>query len=197
MKHVENNPNVGDDALAKKAQSGDHSSEELLIAKYGQLVKACARPYFLAGGDSEDLIQEGMLGLMSAIRQYDSSRNASFKTYAERCIKTRLYSVLKAAARNKHAPLNNYVSFESPQFDEIQTRFSYYLRDPEELLISREHFEELLHGLGCALSGFESKVLVLYLEGISYHEIAQRLNKTPKSIDNAVQRIRKKLEAAI
>ena len=184
---------LNDEKLWSSAINGDTDAEEMLVSKYSVLVKICARPYFLAGGDSEDLIQEGMMGLLSAIRQYDPNRDALFKTYAEHCIRNRLYTAIKSASRYKHTPLNDYVSFESPQFDEIQTKMSSVLRDPEELLITRERVNEITEKLSGKLSGFESKVLDLYLEGESYSEIAAKLDKTPKSVDNAVQRIRKKL----
>lgn len=105
-----------DEALCTLAASGDRIAEEALVMRYHRLVRICARPYFLAGGDSEDLIQEGMVGLLAAIREYDSGKAASFRTFAEVCIKNRLISVIKAAARDKHIPLNNYVSFETPLF---------------------------------------------------------------------------------
>jgi len=183
-----------DAALWAAAAGGDSEAEEILAARYSKLVKACARPYFLAGGDSEDLIQEGMLGLLSAMRQYDPNRAVAFATFAERCIRNRLLSAIQSASRFKHVPLNDYVSLESSQFDERQTvRFSGYLRDPEELLINRERFEEIMGGMQGVLSRFESEVLSRYLNGLSYAEIADQLGKTRKSVDNAVQRIRRKL----
>jgi len=190
---MENYTKLEDLQLRQLALDGDRNAEEELVSRYVRLVRACARPFFLAGGDSEDLIQEGMMGLLSAIRQYDPNRDALFKTYAEHCIRNRLYTAIKSASRYKHTPLNDYVSFESPQFDEIQTKMSSVLRDPEELLITRERVNEITEKLSGKLSGFESKVLDLYLEGESYSEIAAKLDKTPKSVDNAVQRIRKKL----
>ena len=105
-----------DEVLCGRAAAGDRVAEERLVIRYNRLVRVCARPYFLAGGDSEDLIQEGMVGLLAAIREYDPSKAASFRTYAEVCIKNRLLSVIKAAARDKHTPLNNSVSFETPLF---------------------------------------------------------------------------------
>jgi RNA polymerase sporulation-specific sigma factor len=183
-----------DDAvLWEQASHGDAAAETQLIEKYSRLVRACARPYFLTGGETEDLIQEGMLGLISAVRQYDPSKTASFRTFAEHCIRNRLYTAIKSASRLKHTPLNDSISFESPQFDESQARVSCYLRDPEELLIAREHFDELTEHISGSLSNLESEVLELYLSGLSYHDIAKKLNKAPKSVDNAVQRIRKKL----
>lgn len=172
-------------------------SEEGLIIKYSQLVRACARPYFLAGGDSEDLIQEGMMGLLSAIRHYDPDREVQFKTYAEYCIKRRLLDAIKTASRFKHTPLNDYISFESPQFDENVAPSAYCLRDPEELVIAREHVDEITNQIYGSLSRFEKKILDLYLEGMSYAEMSAQVKKSSKSVDNAVQRIRRKLSQQI
>ena len=166
--------------------------------RYSRLVRICARPYFLAGGDSEDLIQEGMVGLLAAIREYDSGKAASFRTFAEVCIKNRLISVIKAAARDKHIPLNNYVSFETPLFSGNGDHYAYgaadqLQEDPEAILLGREAFQERMRALEGQLSGFEASILRLYLNGLSYSEIAAEVNKSPKSVDNAVQRIRRKL----
>ena len=187
-----------DEALCTLAASGDRIAEEALVMRYHRLVRICARPYFLAGGDSEDLIQEGMVGLLAAIREYDSGKAASFRTFAEVCIKNRLISVIKAAARDKHIPLNNYVSFETPLFSGNGDRFAYHapgrqVEDPEEIFLSRESFRERMETLMGQLSGFEASVLRLYLNGLSYSEIAAEVNKSPKSVDNAVQRIRRML----
>jgi RNA polymerase sporulation-specific sigma factor len=168
-------------------------AEERLVAEYGKIVRRCARPYFLAGGDSEDLIQEGMLGLLSAVRTFDPSRNAKFETYAEYCIRRRIISAVRSASRFKHSPLNNYVSLESPKLDENDTQSAYYLRDPEEFVIARERAGEITELLYGSLSKFESAVLALYLNGGSYEEMSVILGKPQKSVDNAVQRIRRKL----
>lgn len=182
----------------RQGRAGDRVAEERLVIRYNRLVRVCARPYFLAGGDSEDLIQEGMVGLLAAIREYDPSKAASFRTYAEVCIKNRLLSVIKAAARDKHTPLNNSVSFETPLFCGNGDRYAYrasvqHLEDPEEIFLSREAFRERMEALMGQLSGFEANVLRLYLTGLSYSEIAAEVKKSPKSVDNAVQRIRRKL----
>jgi RNA polymerase sporulation-specific sigma factor len=184
-----------DEDLWKMASDGDIYAEELLIQKYSVLVRACARPYFLAGGDSEDLIQEGMLGLVCAIRHYNPGRESSFKTYAERCIRSRLFTAIKSAARFKHRPLNESISIESPQFDEGQTLSQNYLRDPEELVIYQELTDELKSS--DLLSKFENEILRYYLDGLSYADIALKVGRTVKSVDNAVQRIRKKLSQLI
>ncbi|MBE6948388.1 MAG: sigma-70 family RNA polymerase sigma factor [Ruminococcaceae bacterium] len=183
---------TSDEVLWQAASYGDAHAEEILIEKYNRLVKICSRPFFLAGGDSEDLIQEGMMGLLSAIRQFDPARDTAFKTYAENCIRNRLLSAIKSASRFKHTPLNESVSFESPMFDDM-AHPSGLMRDPEELIIARERLAEVNSVLSGSLSQLEKKVLEFYLSGLSYQEIADAISKTPKSIDNAVQRIRKKL----
>ena len=185
-----------DNKLQELAQNGDRFAEEALAARYLRLVRACARPLFLAGGDSEDLIQEGTFGLLSAIRNYDASDGASFKTYAEHCIRMRLLSAIKSASRLKHIPLNDGISLEQLSEDsgDLSAFPVGFLRNPEELVLARESKEELDAAFSRCLSRFEVKVLDLYLEGLSYREIAQRLSRDAKSIDNAVQRIRRKLE---
>ena len=198
MKAGQNPSGSDSDEVLCGTAAGDRVAEERLVIRYNRLVRVCARPYFLAGGDSEDLIQEGMVGLLAAIREYDPSKAASFRTYAEVCIKNRLLSVIKAAARDKHTPLNNSVSFETPLFCGNGDRYAYrasvqHLEDPEEIFLSREAFRERMEALMGQLSGFEANVLRLYLTGLSYSEIAAEVKKSPKSVDNAVQRIRRKL----
>jgi len=177
----------------KKTSEDDSVTEDALVSEYGRLVKACARPYFLAGGDSEDLIQEGMLGLLSAIRTYDPEKGTKFSTYAEFCVRRRIYSAIKSASGNKHTPLNSYISLESPLLDESSTQNVSFLRSLEDFVIAREQAGEVERLLYGTLSRFESDVLELYLEGMSYRDMAIRLGKSEKSVDNAVQRIRKKL----
>lgn len=189
-----------DETLRGMAVAGDRAAEEHLVARYTQLVRACARPYFLAGGDSEDLIQEGMIGLLSAIRSYSPDREAGFRTYAETCIRNRLRSAVRTAARDKHRPLNHSISLDDPFFDGNQAPRAYNavsdsLQAPEDLLIGREEREGRMKALRNVLSGFEKTVLELYLAGLSQNEIAQRVGKPLKSVDNAVQRIRRKASA--
>jgi len=179
--------------LAQKAARGDVAAEEILVSENIMLVRACARPYFLAGGDSEDLFQEGMLGLLSAIRTFDHEKGVKFTTYAESCVRRRIYSAIRSASGYKHTPLNSYISLESQQLDEGNTHSAYFLRDPEDFVIARESVGEIRKLLFGALSRFESGVLELFLEGMSYKDMAARLGKSNKSVDNAVQRIRKKL----
>jgi RNA polymerase sporulation-specific sigma factor len=186
-----------DEELIILHKSGASPAEEELISRYTPYVRFLARPYFLAGGDAEDLIQEGMIGLLKAIREFDSRRDATFKTFAAACIRNKLYTALKNAARNKHSPLNNYISLEAPFFDRARsdTAISHLgiAGDPVDLVIGIENFKELSQALRGLLSGFEAKILALYLEGLSYQEISDATSKPQKSVDNAVQRIRRKL----
>lgn len=178
------------------AVSGDRIAEEELVKRYMQLVRACSRPLFLAGGDSEDLIQEGMFGLLSAIKEFDPMNGSSFKTFAEHCIKMRLYSAIKSASRMKHFPLNDGMSFEQLSEEsnsQLSAGTESFNRMPEDLILARESKEELYNALSNCLSKLESKVLDLFLDGLSYQDIASRLGKDTKSVDNAVQRIRHKL----
>ncbi len=178
-------------AMASERVSG---AEETLAERYARLVRACARPFFLSGGDSEDLIQEGMLGLLSAIREYDAGKGASFKTYAETCIRNRIQSAIRTAARKKHAPLNDGVSLDDVLSDESQSLGArYYQRSPEEQVLARETEKEFISAYSRLLSKLEARVLDLYLDGLSYQEMAGALGKDVKSVDNAVQRIRRKL----
>jgi len=187
-----------DEELCALAASGDRLAEEALVLRYNRLVRACTRPCFLIGGDSEDLIQEGMIGLLSAIRGFDPHREASFHTYAETCIRNRLRSAMRTALRDKHSPLNSALSFTAPLFD---TDAEFYGRgaaqllhseSPEDLLIGREERSQQIRLLLDKLSRFEKTVLALYLKGFSYQEIARQVDKPPKSVDNAVQRVRHK-----
>ncbi len=187
-----------DEELCARAAQGDRDAEEALVVRYSRMVRICARPYFLAGGDSEDLIQEGMVGLLQAVREYNPNREASFRRYAQVCIQNRLISAIKAAARDKHTPLNNYVSFETPLFDGFTIHDTCgtdhrRLENPEDTLIGREEVQERMNVLQGRLSGFEAQVLRLYLSGLSYSEIAAEVKRSPKSVNNAVQRIRRKL----
>jgi len=185
-----------DEMLAKLAAEGNREAEELLVSRFHQLVRACARPFFLVGGDSEDLIQEGMVGLIKAFREYTPEREASFRTYAEICIRNRLYSVLRAAVRDKHQPLNQSVSLDTPDFDSnsyTSGTSNLAQRNPEDSLIDKEHTAALLSGVRKQLSEFEAKILGYYLDGLSCREIAETVGKSPKSVDNAVQRIRRKV----
>jgi len=186
-----------DETLCAKAVAGDPLAEECLVARYNRLVRMCARPYFLAGGDSEDLIQEGMIGLLAAIRGFDPQREHEFRTYAAACIQNRLRSAVRNATREKHTPLNRSLSLDVPLFDNDQEPYPYgqdrpAAENPEDTFIGREERAGRLEALRGKLSAFERIVLDLYLDGLSYTEISGKVGKSPKGVDNAVQRIRRK-----
>ena len=174
-----------DEELCALVADGCREAEEELVKRYLRPVRVCARPYFLAGGDSEDLIQEAMFGLLKAIREFDPGRDARFKTFAEVCIRNRIRSAVTNAARSKHAPLNDSVPFESPMLGVGAS--------PEEQYISREEETELLTCLEQQLSPLEHRVLDFFLLGLSYQEISEQVGRSIKSVDNAVQRIRRKV----
>jgi len=186
-----------DEAMCVLAASGDRIAEESIVMRYNRLVRICARPFFLVGGDSEDLIQEGMVGLLTAIREFNPGKQVTFRTFAETCIRNRIISAIKMASRDKHTPLNSYISFETSFFDETADRYSLSVsnmqNNPEDVLIHREAHQERMVALKGQLSGFEARILGLYLSGLSYSEIAHEVERPQKSVDNAVQRIRRKV----
>ncbi len=172
------------------------------MVRYHRLVRICARPFFLVGGDSEDLIQEGMVGLLTAVRMFDQEKQTTFRTYAEICIRSRLISAIQMASRDKHTPLNSCVSFEPSLFDGTSNHYlsdtsDLGLKNPEDVLIHREARQEQIDVLKSQLSGFEAQILGFYLNGLSYSEIAQEVGRPLKSVDNAVQRIRRKVALQI
>lgn len=183
--------------LAQSAQMGDCRAEEALVIRYSRLVRACARPLFLMGGDSEDLVQEGMLGLLIAVREYDPDRGTAFRSYAETCVRNRLFSAVRAAARKKHTPLNSYVPLDSALFDGTdcgeRRPVDQCEEDPEALIIHQEDMQEHMRQIYSQLSPLESRILRFYLDGLSYSEIASMCHRPVKSVDNAVQRIRRKI----
>ena len=179
-----------DEELCALSAQENRRAEEILVARYHRLVRSCARPYFLAGGDSEDLLQEGMFGLIKAMREYDAGRETSFRTFAETCIRRRLFTVLRAANSGKHSPLNQSVPLNPSLFDASS---SFAQVDPEVLLIDREKAASLLEDTRKQLSDFEVKILGYYLDGLSCREIAETVGRPPKSVDNAIQRIRRKV----
>jgi len=191
-----------DEELVLMAQKGDDAAQEHLLNKYKSLVRAKSRAYFLIGADTEDIIQEGMIGLYKAVRDYNEERNASFRSFAELCVNRQMITAIKAATRQKHQPLNSYVSLNKPVYEEEseQTYMDFLqsssdsLLNPETLLIGQENKHFLEDQMVKKLSSFETRVLVLYLQGRSYFEIAHVLDKPEKSIDNALQRVKKKLE---
>ena len=189
-----------DEEIVEIARVGDIDAQEYLINKYKNYERAKARTYFLLGGDKEDLIQEGMIGMYKAIRDFRSDKLSSFRAFAELCITRQIITAIKTATRQKHIPLNSYVSLNKPIYDEDSDRTlldvitGNKVTDPEELIISREEFTEIETKMGELLSSLEWKVLMYYLEGKSYQEIAEDLGRHVKSIDNALQRVKRKLE---
>ncbi|MEG2212504.1 MAG: RNA polymerase sporulation sigma factor SigH [Clostridiales bacterium] len=191
---------MADEDIVALAGQGSIDAQEYLINKYKNFVRAKARSYFLIGADKEDIIQEGMIGLYKAIRDFRSDKLSSFRAFAELCITRQIITAIKTATRQKHIPLNSYVSLNKPIYDEDSDRTlldvisGTRITDPEELIISREEFDDIENKMGEILSSLEWKVLMFYLEGKSYQEIAGDLNRHVKSIDNALQRVKRKLE---
>jgi RNA polymerase sporulation-specific sigma factor len=189
-----------DEEVVECAREGDIEAQEYLINKYRNFVRAKARSYFLIGADREDIIQEGMIGLYKAIRDFRLDKLSSFRAFAELCITRQIITAIKTATRQKHIPLNSYVSLNKPIYDEDSDRTlldvvsGARLTDPEELIISREEFDHIEGKIGELLSALEWKVLISYLDGKSYQEIAEDLKRHVKSIDNALQRVKRKLE---
>lgn len=189
-----------DERVVELARDGGEEALEFLINKYRNFVRAKARSYFLIGADREDIIQEGMIGLYKAIRDFRCDKLSSFRAFAELCITRQIITAIKTATRQKHIPLNSYVSLNKPIYDEDSDRTlldvisGTKITDPEELIISREEFDDIEEKMGEILSSLEWKVLMSYLEGKSYQEIAVDLKRHVKSIDNALQRVKRKLE---
>ena len=189
-----------DEEIIRDAKSGDALALEYLINKYKSFVRAKARTYFLIGADREDIIQEGMIGLYKAIRDFRGDKLSSFRAFAELCITRQIITAIKTATRQKHIPLNSYVSLNKPIFDEESDRTlldvisEENISDPEEMMINREEFAGIEVKMGEILSGLEWEVLSKYLQGRSYQEIAVELDRHVKSIDNALQRVKRKLE---
>ncbi len=190
-----------DEKLALLSQAGDDEAMEQLLSKYRALVRRKARTYFLIGADREDLVQEGMIGLFKAVRDYKEDRQSGFRAFAELCITRQIITAVKMATRQKHEPLNTYVSLNRPLgFEEYELTLldvvsrEEQVGDPEAILIHREQFSNIGARLSSLLSAFERKVLVLYIRGKSYQEIGEALCREPKSIDNALQRIKHKIE---
>ncbi|MBO8126831.1 MAG: RNA polymerase sporulation sigma factor SigH [Firmicutes bacterium] len=189
-----------EEIVALVRDGADETAVEYLINKYKNFVRAKARSYFLIGADREDIIQEGMIGLYKAIRDFRHDKLASFRAFAELCITRQIITAIKTATRQKHMPLNSYVSLNKPIYDEESDRTlldvlsGVKVTDPEELIINQENFNDIENKMGEFLSDLEWKVLMYYLEGKSYQEIADDLGRHVKSIDNALQRVKRKLE---
>ena len=196
-------PQVEDGFLIALAKSGDPTAYTRLLSRYKGFVRLKASSYFLAGGDSEDLIQEGLIGLYKAIRDYRTDRESSFRNFAELCITRQIITAVKTATRNKHMPLNHYVSFsapagagaddDAPTLEELIASPS--VNDPAKQAISSEELRSLVGCLSTSLSQLESSVLSLYLDGRSYEEIGERLDCDTKTVDNALQRVKRKVGA--
>lgn len=191
---------LSDEDIVNAYREGDSDALEYLITKYQYFVRAKARSYFLVGADREDIVQEGMIGLYKAIRDFRGDKLASFKAFAELCITRQIITAIKTATRQKHIPLNSYVSLDKPIYDEDSDRTlldvisGSRVSDPEEMIINREAFTGLEDKMGEILSPLEQRVLMLYLDGRSYQEISFDLGRHLKSIDNALQRVKRKVE---
>lgn len=192
---------LSDEELVAKYQEGDGKAADYLVEKYKNLVRKKVRSYYLTGADTEDLLQEGMLGLFKAIRDYKPGKDTIFMTFASICISRHIRSVITSYNRKKNVPLNTYVSFDETINDGeeqnnvkvVDTLVSETKQNPEELLIAKEEFISIQTIISNDLSEFEQQVLELYIEGLTYAEIAGILDKQPKSVDNAIQRIRNKI----
>lgn len=189
-----------DEEVVELAKYGNVGALEFLINKYKNFVRAKARTYFLIGADREDIIQEGMIGLYKAIRDYRYDRQASFRAFAEICVTRQIITAIKTATRQKHIPLNSYVSLNKPVFDEESERtlgevvITEKDGNPEDLFINQENLMDIESTMNKILSPLEQEVVGLYLEGKSYQEIAEQLDRHVKSVDNALQRVKRKLE---
>ena len=191
---------LSDEEIVALVHLGNSDALDFLITKYRIFVKAKARSYFLIGADREDIVQEGMIGLYKAIRDFRGDKLSSFRAFAELCVTRQIITAIKTATRQKHIPLNSYISLDKPIYDEESERTLLDVitgpvtEDPENLMIKREEYSKLEDKMAEVLSDLEQQVLALYLEGRSYIEISELLNRHVKSIDNALQRVKKKLE---
>ena len=190
-----------DEDLVALAKGGEDQAIEILLGRYRHYARAKARLYFLAGADREDVVQEGMIGLFKAVRDFDPNKNTAFRAFAEVCITRQIITAIKSATRQKHLPLNTYVSLSKPMLTESgedhaleSTLDSHTEADPADLVVSAEEIEAINTSVSEVLSELEGEVLHLYMDGKSYQEIADRLGRHVKSIDNALQRIKRKLE---
>ena len=189
---------LSDDEVALLAQGGDGQALVYLLDKYKNFVRARARSYFLIGADHEDIVQEGMIGLYKAIRDYKADKQTSFRAFAELCVKRQIITAIKTATRQKHVPLNSYVSLNKPLYDEESDRtlmdvIEGRVTNPEDLFISQEEVNHIHEQIDVLLSDLEKQVLEAFMDGKSYQEIAVMLDRHVKSIDNALQRVKRKL----
>ncbi|MDS0526816.1 RNA polymerase sporulation sigma factor SigH [Clostridium sp. SHJSY1] len=192
-----------DEEIVLEAKDGNARAQEYLITKYENFVKAKAKSYFLIGADKEDIYQEGMIGLYKAIRDFKPDKLTSFRAFAELCVTRQIITAIKTATRQKHIPLNTYVSLNKPIYEEESERTlldvlaGFKITNPEELIISQEQMEHIESEIAKVLSELELEVLTSYLDGKSYQEIACDLDRHAKSIDNALQRVKRKLEKCL
>lgn len=189
-----------DEELIKRLHQGENNIMDYILAKYKPLVRKQTNALFLIGGENEDLIQEGMIGLFKAIRDYDEKKEVAFSYFAQICIKRQLASALEASNRKKHRPLNNYVSFSNDENDaglSLEETISQGVISPEQMILEQEKLTEFNERIKSKLSKMEKEVLNLYLEGYNYTQIAKIMEKAPKSIDNALQRIRQKIRGVL
>jgi RNA polymerase sporulation-specific sigma factor len=186
---------LSDEELIAKLRQGENDVTDYILEKYKPLVRKCTNAMYLIGGETEDLIQEGMIGLFKAIRDYRDDRDSSFFHFARLCINRQLYSAIESSNRKKHMPLNSYISLSTQEVEEGMTVEQLYsqVQSPEQLVIEQELWEEFKNRLTGNLSKMENRVLQLYLDGNNYIQIAEQMNKSSKSIDNALQRIRQKI----
>lgn len=195
--------NKVDEEIVIEAKNGSNRAQEYLISKYENFVKLKAKSYFLIGADKEDIYQEGMIGLYKAIRDFNPEKLTSFKAFAELCVTRQIITAIKTATRQKHIPLNTYISLNKPIYDDESERTlldvlsGIKISDPEELMISKEQMDYIEGKIEKVLSGLELEVLTSYLDGKSYQEIACDLERHSKSIDNALQRVKRKLEKCL
>lgn len=189
-----------DEQVVQLCHEGDSMAEEYLLNKYKNFVRSKARSYFLIGADHEDIVQEGMIGLYKAIRDFKQEKLSSFRAFAELCITRQIITAIKTATRQKHIPLNSYVSLNKPLYDEESDRTLLDIlmegttSNPEDMIINQENLGNIHQKINEVLSGLEQEVLSAYLDGKSYQEIAEALGRHVKSIDNALQRVKRKLE---
>ena len=197
---IEQFEKMSDEQLIEQVHQGNTDALDYLITKYRLFVKSKAKSYFLIGADKEDIVQEGMIGLYKAIRDFKGDKLSSFRAFAELCITRQIITAIKTATRQKHIPLNSYVSLDKPIYDEESERtlmdviMSPVTVDPEHIIINQEDYSQLENKMGEVLSELEQQVLSRYLAGQSYYEISEELNRHVKSIDNALQRVKRKLE---
>ena len=190
---------ISDEELLRQIHGGSDDAMECLLERYRDMVRKEARKFFLAGGDEEDLIQEGMIGLFKAITSYEEGKNASFSTFAYLCVQRQIYTTITAFNRKKHSPLNTSISLFEHKDQDDEFALDEILETPEgtpeELLLRKEEIKDYYKMIDQKLSKFEKQVMYYYLNGDNYTEIAKKLQRTDKSIDNAIQRIRKKIKS--